>query len=149
MNLEQECNRAGSCARHLACLSSPRFSPQCWHLHPSPPNCASSASFRVSMVILASQHLRPSPAAYLVPRLSPFLLGQSRLRLSRLGQRPRPPLFSPVSLACRRLHPDPPATIAIANNTFLVAVDLFSSARTSQERRTRCRVGRLRHRCWH
>ena len=47
------------------------------------------------------------------------------------------------------LHPGPPATIAIANTTFLVAVESFSSARTSQERRTRCRVGGLGHRRQH
>ena len=58
-----------------ATFASPRFSPQCWRLHPSPPTHASSASFRVSMVVLACRRLRQSPAAYLVPRPSPFLLG--------------------------------------------------------------------------
>ena len=58
--------------------------------------------------------------------------------------------FRPVMLACRRLRPGPPATITIANNTFLVAADSFSSARTSQERRMRSRLGGLgcRHRHW-
>ena len=83
--------------------------------------CASSGSFRVYTVVLACRHLRPSPAAYLAPCPPSSLLGQSHLRLSRLGQRPRPPLFSPVSLACRRLHPGPPATIAIAKKYVTVS----------------------------
>ena len=63
---------AGSCTSHL------RFSAvlaSVLGLHPSPPNRASSASFRVSMVVLACQRLRPSPVGYLVPHPSPFLLG--------------------------------------------------------------------------
>ena len=35
-------------ARVHATFASPRFSPQCWRLHPIPPTRASSASFRVS-----------------------------------------------------------------------------------------------------
>ena len=52
----------------------------------------------------------------------------------------------PVSLACRGLCPGPLTTIAMA---FLVDIDSFLSARTSQERRTMHRVGGLRCRCRH
>ena len=71
--------------------------------------CTSSASFRV---VLACQHLCPSHTAYFAPCLPrSLLLSQCRLCPSRLGQRPRPPLFSLVSLACRCLRPSQPATI--------------------------------------
>ena len=153
MNLEQ-CNRASSFAHvHVyrvsaASLSSLRFSPQCRHLHPSPPTLRLVRFFRVSMVVLACRRLCPNPAANLSPRPPPFLLGQSRLRPSRLGHA----TASPASLLpgqSRLSAPAPGPAIAIANNTFLVAVESFLSARMSQERRTRCRVGRLGRRRRH
>ena len=151
MILEQECNPAGLCAHQARRMSAATLSASLLRSsHLSAGACtgacltyASSASLRVSMVVLACQHWCLSPAAYLVSLPSPFLLGRSHLCPSCLGQRPCPPLFSLVSLVCRCLHPGLPATIAIANNTFLVAVDSFSSVRTSQERWTRCRVGGL------
>ena len=114
----------------LASVSAPHLSPPTLHL---------VHLFRVSMVVLACRLLRPNPAAYLAPRLPPFLLGRSRLRSSHLGHA----TASPASLlpGQSRLCPGPSATIAIANNTFLVAIESFSSARTSQERRTRRRAG--------
>ena len=132
MNLEQQCNRAGSCARHLcfsAFLTSAGACTRARLPEPRPPLSESPCSFL------------PASACARAPRPNHCP--------SRPGQRPHPPLFSPVSLACRRLRPGPPATIAIANNTFLVAVDSYSSARMSQERRTRRRVGELRRRRWH
>ena len=63
MNLEQECNWAGSCAHRLGGwvppphrLSSPWFSPQCRRLRPSLPiPCASSASLAPSLMALPDQ----------------------------------------------------------------------------------------------
>ena len=77
------------------------------------------------MVVLAWRRLYPNPAAYLAPRLPPFFLGQSRLHPIRLGHA----MASPTSLlpGQSRLRPGLPATIAIANNTFLVAIESFSS----------------------
>ena len=121
-----------------ATFASLRFSPQCWRLHPSPPTRASSASFRVSMVVLACRRLRPSPAAYLVP---PLRLPVS-LVVSPAPEPPRP-TASPASLLPGQSHLSvlALATIAIANS--------FSSARTSLERRKRRRVGGLGQRRRH
>ena len=108
MNLEQ-CHRADSFAHvhrmSAASLSSPWFSPQCRCLHPSPPTLHLVHLLRVSMVVLACRLLRPNPAAYLVPRLPPFLLGRSRLRPSRLGHA----TTSPASLLPGQSRPSAPA----------------------------------------
>ena len=117
-------------------LSSLLFSPQCHACAQARLPCTSSASFRVAMV--ACRRLRPSPVANPVPRLPPFILSQSRLRPSR----PRPSLFSPVSLTCQHLHPGPPAIFYHYHRqekycTFLVAVNSLSSARMSQVLRSK------------
>ena len=145
MNLELECNQADSCAhqarwtsaaRHLTCLSSPRFLPQCRHLHPEPAYLAPRPPLSESpWSFLPGCDCTRVPRAYLAPRPPPFLLGQSCLCPSSLGQRSHPPLFS---LLKSRLHRRLYCTInyhskEINNYTYLVAVDSFSSARTSQE----------------
>ena len=106
---------------------------------------ASSASFRVCQVVLDCRRMRPSPAtypAYAAPRTPPFHLCQSRLRPIRLGQLPRLPLLSGQSLpsispvgACSRAR-----RLYIFYHCHsqeipsLVAVDSFSSARSSPTR---------------
>ena len=97
MNLEQKCDRAGLCTpdecRHLACLSL-RGS----HLSASARTrahlpCASSTSFRVSMVILACLRLYLSPMA--LPYASSASL--SPWSVSPIPKPPRP-TASPASL---------------------------------------------------
>ena len=120
-----------------ATFASPRFSPQCWRLHPSPPTRASSTSFRVSMVVLACRRLRPSPAAYLVP---PVHLPVS-LVVSPVPEPPRPTASHASLLPGQSLLSTPapgPAGYHYHSQQYLLGSS-FSSARMSQERRMRLR----------